>query len=376
MSRILFVDPIPGSQEALLTALGVAGHEVWAVTNGPDALALALAQRFDLVIADDSAAGMENLELLTALRQARPTLRALLLSATLHKALAKRAVNEAGAVGVLAKPVNESATLAAVKRALAIPSPAAPVNWEGFDEEGQMVRECLDSEGFRLALQPVVTARGSVVVGFEALLRTNHPILSTPRLLLVAAERHNMLPELGNAIVGRAAEWLFRLPDRARLFLNLHPEDLRDTDILAGRLEPLLPWASRLTLDLTGECFARWPDLHARVRQLRSLGFSISLDDLGDGPGALSLLAELGPDVMKLDPSLVRNLDQSPRKRRLVEMLCSFGAATDATVLAEGVETQSEARALQDLGVSLLQGYLYGRPSTSLLTAAPLAQSA
>ena len=110
MSRILFVDPIPGSQEALLTALGVAGHEVWAVTNGPDALALALAQRFDLVIADDSAAGMENLELLTALRQARPTLRALLLSATLHKALAKRAVNEAGAVGVLAKPVKSTSS--------------------------------------------------------------------------------------------------------------------------------------------------------------------------------------------------------------------------------------------------------------------------
>lgn len=366
MPRILLIEDDEDTAELFGVVLRAAGHEVVVSGDGEQALALAMGARFDLVITDHLLPGRDGLSILEALRLARPTLPALFLSASLDTALAKQAVNDVGAVGVLLKPTSPAALMTEVNRVLSRVKPTTPVAWSHMSEEGQMVARCLAGDGLRLALQPVVTAKGAAVVGFEGLLRSDHPILSSPRVLLSAAERQNMLPEIGNAVVGRAAEWLFRLPDDTRLFLNLHPEDLRDVHVLMGRLEPLEPWSGRITLDLTGECYERWPDLHGRVTALRRQGFTISLDDLGDGPGALSLLAELGPDFMKLDPSLVRNLDGSSRKRRLVEMLCNFAQATDAVVLAEGVETRPEAGALQDLGVNLLQGYLFGRPSVEM----------
>ena len=90
---------------------------------------------------------------------------------------------------------------------------------------------------------------------------------------------------------------------------------------------------------------------------------SIAVDDLGAGFSALSILADLQPAYIKLDMSLVRNIHREPRKQRLVSLLRSFGDATDAAVIAEGVESEGETRALLDCGVRLLQGYHLARPS-------------
>ena len=87
---------------------------------------------------------------------------------------------------------------------------------------------------------------------------------------------------------------------------------------------------------------------------------------MGSGYSALSMLAELQPDYLKIDMSIVRNVDTDTHKRRLVDLLCSFAEATDAKVVAEGVETKSEAIALRESGVHLLQGFLYGMPNVEL----------
>jgi len=102
------------------------------------------------------------------------------------------------------------------------------------------------------------------------------------------------------------------------------------------------------------------------VERVTAMGFAIAVDDLGAGYSSLSVLAELQPSFIKVDMSIVRGIDCDPRKQRLVDLLTRFAEATDATLIAEGVEAQDEASALRVCGAHLLQGYLFGKPSTEL----------
>ena len=90
------------------------------------------------------------------------------------------------------------------------------------------------------------------------------------------------------------------------------------------------------------------------------MGFKLAVDDLGSGYNALSTLVALQPEFIKVDMSIVRNADSDPRKRRLIELLCKFADATDANLVAEGVETEAEAIAVTRAGAKFLQGYLFG----------------
>ena len=130
---------------------------------------------------------------------------------------------------------------------------------------------------------------------------------------------------------------------------------------------PLAPWAQRIVLEITERSKLQGLDQWERsVEAVTELGFSVAVDDLGAGYSSLSVLAELQPSYIKVDMSIVRGVDHEPQKRRLVELLCRFAEATDALLVAEGVETPEEAETLRAIGAHLLQGYLFGRPSLTL----------
>ena len=93
------------------------------------------------------------------------------------------------------------------------------------------------------------------------------------------------------------------------------------------------------------------------------MGFGLALDDVGAGQGALMLLAEVAPRFIKIDMSITRGIDSDAHKRKMVELLATFARSTGANLVAEGVEAEAEAKALEAAGVPLLQGYLYGRPT-------------
>ena len=84
------------------------------------------------------------------------------------------------------------------------------------------------------------------------------------------------------------------------------------------------------------------------LERVKHMGFGLAVDDLGSGYSALSMLAELQPDFLKVDMSIVRDVDSDMHKRRLVDLLCSFAEATDSRVVAEGVETRGESIALEE----------------------------
>jgi EAL domain-containing protein (putative c-di-GMP-specific phosphodiesterase class I) len=136
---------------------------------------------------------------------------------------------------------------------------------------------------------------------------------------------------------------------------------------LARDIESLKPSAKRITMEITER--ARMHDIDGWERSvdiLTGAGFAIAVDDLGAGYNSLTMLAELSPQYIKLDMSLVRNVHTEPRKQRLVQLLVTFAEATGANTIAEGVETDEEAMVLVDMGIQLMQGYLYARPMMEL----------
>lgn len=128
-------------------------------------------------------------------------------------------------------------------------------------------------------------------------------------------------------------------------------------------MRPLMPYADRVVCEITERSRLQgingWEDT---ICKLQASGFQIAVDDLGAGYNSLSVLADLQPQVVKVDMSIVRNIDTEPRKQRLVDLLVKFGDATGALVLGEGVETQEEAHTLTACGIHLMQGYFFGRP--------------
>ncbi len=201
------------------------------------------------------------------------------------------------------------------------------------------------------------------VFGYEALVRSDEASLNSPGLLFDAAERLGRVHEVGRAVRRAVAEVMAGAPAETMMFLNLHAADLND-ETLYGAGAPLTAYASNVVLEITERTsLSRVNDVRSCVSRLRSLGFRIAVDDLGAGYAGLSSFSQLEPDVAKLDMSLVRGIDVSPRKASIVRsMLTVCQRELGTYVVCEGVETESERDTLTELGADLLQGYLFARP--------------
>jgi EAL domain-containing protein (putative c-di-GMP-specific phosphodiesterase class I) len=160
----------------------------------------------------------------------------------------------------------------------------------------------------------------------------------------------------------RAAEGFAGAAEGTVLFVNLHAGDLCDDSLLASSA-PLSKIARRVVLEITERAaLDEVKDARARVAQLRQMGFRIAIDDLGAGYAGLTSFAQLEPEVVKLDMSLVRDVHKEPTRRRLIHSMTELCREMGMLVVAEGVETESERDALAGLGCQLLQGYLFARP--------------
>ena len=127
---------------------------------------------------------------------------------------------------------------------------------------------------------------------------------------------------------------------------------------------PLARVADRVVLEITErQHLEEILDLDERIRTLRDLGFRIAVDDLGAGYSSLSSFAELAPDLVKLDMSLVREVHLHPAKHRLVASLIEICGELGVDLVAEGIETEAERDHLAGLGCDLMQGFFFGRPS-------------
>jgi EAL domain-containing protein (putative c-di-GMP-specific phosphodiesterase class I) len=291
----------------------------------------------------------------------------LLISGSLDVQAIIHAVNAGEVSRVIQKPVDGATLLSTLNDAIAMRQRLGReyINSQAEDliRERKLLSECLQDNMIMLAFQPIISSSTHHIVAFEALLRSKHPVMSNPSVIIPAAERHDMINTLSELVIQKAAQKLKELPKECLLFINIHPLELSDPKALKNRLEPLLSMANRIVLEVTER--SRIQDIEtweSAIDLLKDLGFGIAIDDLGAGYSTLSALAELQPKYIKVDMSIVRDINNNRPKQRLVELLCKFAEATEAKLIAEGIETKAEALAVCSCGASMLQGYLYGKP--------------
>jgi EAL domain-containing protein (putative c-di-GMP-specific phosphodiesterase class I) len=211
------------------------------------------------------------------------------------------------------------------------------------------------------AYQPIVSYPACEVVAFEALMRSNEPRLPHPGDILSAADRLDKLSLLGRCVRKHVSQTVTG-SDIPLVFVNLHPKDLTDKELFAPDSE-LCKIASRVVLEITERAsLDEVPDIKSRVAQLRALGFRVAIDDVGAGYAGLNSIAQLEPEVMKIDMALVRDIDREPTKQKLVAAMTGLCREMNVLVVAEGVETPYERDMLSALGCDLMQGYLFARP--------------
>jgi EAL domain-containing protein (putative c-di-GMP-specific phosphodiesterase class I) len=229
------------------------------------------------------------------------------------------------------------------------------------DLEAKLSR-CLAS--LAMHFQPIVYAHDRSRFGYEALLRSADRSLPHPGAILDAAERLEKIPMLGRAVRAQTAKVIADAPaERGMVFVNLHLLDLFDKQ-LTSPFSPLSRVANRVCLEITERTSLEGQaDVRYRVAELRELGFKIAIDDLGGGHARMGTFTPLDCDFVKLDMSLVRDIDKHPMKQRLVRSVNELCKNAGTKIIGEGVETEAEAKVLVELGSDFLQGYLIARPA-------------
>ncbi|MEO6950982.1 MAG: EAL domain-containing protein [Polyangia bacterium] len=221
--------------------------------------------------------------------------------------------------------------------------------------------EKLITEGaLQFAYQPIVHAGTRLPFAEEALCRADDPLFRNPTVLFDAAIQRGAIWRLGRLVRSIAPRALEKLPPDRLVFVNLHPAEVSDPE-LERSIDPLL--ASRIVFELTERgAIGDFDKFREQIDKLRALGFRIALDDLGAGYASLNAVALLEPDFLKIDMTIVRGIEESLSRTRLVRRIVEFADDQGIRVIAEGVETEAEAEAVQALGCHLMQGYLFGRP--------------
>ena len=377
--HVLLVEDEALCRESWRRALEKKGYRVSQAEDAERAIEQVTLQSFDAIVSDIHLPGIDGLSLMAQVRLRDLDVPIILVTADASLSSAIKAV-EYGALRYLPKPIalaklNQivgeavlTGRLARKKRhALYLVSQGAPGPAGLPGEELANHNAKLDWAMGRIWMdyQPIVSFKHRAIYGFEALVRNDATPFERPEQLLDLAERCDRLYDLGRAIRQRIAATLDQAPADTAIFVNLHPQDLLDESLYRPE-NPLSTHAHRIVLEITERAaLSNIGDIKSRVELLRKLGYRIAIDDLGSGYSDLTLFASLEPDVVKLDMALVRDVDSSLTKQKLIGALISLARELGVEVVSEGVETALERDMLVDLTCDLLQGYFFARPGPS-----------
>lgn len=218
-------------------------------------------------------------------------------------------------------------------------------------------------QGVEPVFQPIVDLATRRAIGFEALSRFPPPDRN-PLRWFGDAEIAGLRAELEFAAVRAAMQRFDQLPKDTYLSVNFSPGVLNDLGrVDLGGLAADLP-LGRIVLEVTEEApiddYAR---LGEALSEIRRRGTRLAIDDVGAGFASMRHIVQLRPDIIKLDITLVRDIDTDPSRRALAASIAQFGSKTGASVVAEGIETQAELATLIELGIPYGQGYFLGKPA-------------
>ncbi|MGB3203158.1 MAG: EAL domain-containing protein [Nodosilinea sp.] len=227
-------------------------------------------------------------------------------------------------------------------------------------EMAERVTSVLAAKAFNLVYQPIVHLSTRQIMGFEALTRFWPRPIRSPSVWFAEATEVGRSEQLEMAAIAQALKGITVIPDDIYLAINVSPDH-----ILNGAIAHVLQDMPlhRIVLEVTEHvAIPDYSQFQERLTPLRDRGLRLAVDDAGAGYASFLHILQLNPDIIKLDISLIRNVDTDPTRRALTAALVGFAQQTHSSLIAEGVETPSELTTLQQLQVNMAQGYLLGHP--------------
>jgi diguanylate cyclase (GGDEF)-like protein len=236
------------------------------------------------------------------------------------------------------------------------------------------VKEAVNSGRMRCAYQPIYDATTLKVQKYEVLIR----MIASDGSVIYPGE---FLPSISNTqtynkLTKFILETAFKKirDTNIELTINLALQDIYNDDILnivLSVLQDNRPLAHQLTFELLEtEEIINFELILQRIDAIKDVGAKIAIDDFGSGYANFKYLVHLGVDILKIDGSLIRNIDTNVNASYIVETICDFAQKMQIQTVAEQVETKEELQALQKIGVTFLQGYYLAKPDFELLSEA------
>ncbi|MDE1467191.1 sensor domain-containing phosphodiesterase [Aurantiacibacter sp. D1-12] len=228
-----------------------------------------------------------------------------------------------------------------------------------LEEARKRVESMLDGHGVSTFQQPIISFETGLPVGVECLSRFPDLTKRGPDAWFEDAELVGLGQELELTAVRCALESLSHIPEGLYATINVSPQT-----VASGKVRELLEAsdAKNLVVEITEHC--QVDDFEELAREIAALKphTKIAIDDVGTGYAGLRHIVDLQPDILKMDMVLTRGIEADPARKAMTAALVQLAKEIGCTVVAEGIETKDEARAMKKLGVDCGQGYLYSRP--------------
>ncbi|MDD4505111.1 MAG: EAL domain-containing protein, partial [Sulfurospirillaceae bacterium] len=223
-----------------------------------------------------------------------------------------------------------------------------------------------------LHYQPQINLQSEQIVGFEALIRWNHPSkgLILPSCFIYIAEESELIIEIGKWVIKEAMQqmkmWYDEGLNPGKVAINFAGKQLDSPKLDVYMIDSLKE----------SGCKPEWIEMEiverfimkdttksiTLLQRFRDMGIDISIDDFGTGYSSLAYLKQLPVTKLKIDQSFVRNLEESPQDRAIAKTIIELGRGLGLKVLAEGVETKAQREFIYQSGCELMQGFLFSKP--------------
>ena len=233
--------------------------------------------------------------------------------------------------------------------------------------------QAIEANELELLYQPQINLLSGQVTGYEALLRWQHSRRGhvSPEEFIACAEESGLIDRIGTWVLRTACQAAASWPEPLTIAVNISAAqfmkgnivDTVETVLQETGLDP-----ARLEIEITESLLLHNIEkVQNALGRLNRMGISIALDDFGTGYSSLSYLARFAFQKIKIDRSFVCGVSATRESMAVIKAIVSLGHALDVTVIAEGVETEEQMRALRAAGCSRVQGYLYGKPAKDIL---------
>ncbi len=242
------------------------------------------------------------------------------------------------------------------------------------------LRQAVEGDELHNLYQPIVSAEAGEIVGFEALVRWDHPVrgLITPGEFIPVAEQTGLIVAIGEGVIDRACDqaagWRELGVPELMMAVNLSPRQFSHPGLVASVLAALERSSLNpglLSLEITETVLIEDADTAlATLERLKEIGVRLVLDDFGTGYSSLSHLKRFPIDLLKIDRSFIDGLGRNASDSAIVSAVISMGLAMGVDIVAEGVETEEQIAELRSLGCPFAQGYLFAQPLTPQAAAA------